>query len=336
MNFAGLDAHLAYVTVGIVDKTGAVLACRNVRPRSPTELVTLLESHAPITAVVESCPFWPWVYDTVSAAGIHVALANPHALRAIATSHRKTDQHDALLLARLLAAGQIPLAHAKAPGQREQATLLRHRMLLVRERTACVNRIHAQLHQRRLSCARAQLLRRGSAAWLRTTAWPELTPEQRRFVAGQWRRTRQLTRLLRTLDTLIAQRAAACPAARTLQTIPGIGPYRSLVLATELLPITRFARAKHLVSYAGLAPTVRSSGGRTRYGRLPRAANRFVRGVLVSAVIQHLRHAPESSLAQYYARVKPRLGWAVARVATARRLAQVVHQMLLTGEAWRG
>src|SRR2546430_5541992 len=39
---------------------------------------------------------------------------------------------------------------------------------------------------------------------------------------------------------------------RSLATIPGIGPYRSLLLAAELVPISRFPRAEHLVSYAGL------------------------------------------------------------------------------------
>lgn len=336
MNFAGLDAHLAYVTVGIVDKSGAVLAQRNVRTRVPEELVTLLQAHAPIEAVVETCPFWPWIYDLLTSAGIRVHLAHAKELRAIAASHRKTDERDAVLLGRMLATGLIPSVHPKSPDQREVATLLRHRALLVQQRTACANRIHAQLHQRRLHLGRAKLRRQTSSAWLKEVAWPQLSREQRRLIASQWRFMQILTRLVRALDRVIARHAAASPAATVLRTIPGIGPYRSLVLATELTPIRRFARPKYLVSYAGLAPLTRSSGGHIRRGAIPRGANRAVRGALVSAVVNHIRLAPESTLSAYYERLKPRVGWPIARVATARRLAHVVHRMLDTGETWRG
>jgi transposase len=172
--------------------------------------------------------------------------------------------------------------------------------------------------------------------WLRTEAWPNLSREQRRLVASQWRYIRLLTQSARGLDRVIAEHADASPAVAVLRTIPGIGPYRGLLLATELLPITRFARAKYLVSYAGLAPIVRSSGGHVHRGGIPRGANKYVRGAFVSALVSHVRHAPESSLSQYYARLKARVGWPTARIAAARKLAHIVHHLLVTGEAWRG
>ena len=61
-------------------------------------------------------------------------------------------------------------------------------------------------------------------------------------------------------------------------TIAGIGPYRSLLRAAELSPLTRFPRVEHVASYAGLAPVTRSSGGHTRHGSIPQGANRWVRG----------------------------------------------------------
>jgi transposase len=285
---------------------------------------------------VESSPFWTWLYDQLTPAGVRVHVAHAKALRAIATSHRKTDERDAMLLARMLATGLIPAVYPKPQPQREQATLLRHRGLLVRRRTECANRIHAQLHTHHLQIGRGKLLRRSGAAWLRAEAWPCLTPEQRRLVRSHWRLIRVLQQMIRHLDREIARRAAHSNAAVALQTIPGLGPYRSLTLATELMPIRRFPDAAHLVSYAGLAPRTRSSGGRTRHGAISPDANRYVRGVLVSAIPSHLRFAPASSLSQYYGRLKARVGWPVARVAAARRLTQVIYHMLATGEAWRG
>lgn len=334
--FAGLDAHVAYVQVAVVDKTGQLCLERRVRSEEPEALVTALAPFDPCDAVVETSQFWPWVYDLLTPSGVRVHVAHARELRAIATSHRKSDEGDARLLARMLAAGLIPEVYPKSPDQREVLTLLRHRDTLVRERTSLANRVHAQLHRQRLSLPRGALLRRGTRAWLRETAWPRLTREQRRLVASHLRLIRRLTRMTAELDRRIALHASQEPAAVLLETIPGVGAYRGLLLATELTPITRFATPGRLVGYAGLAPSTRSSGGRTRHGAIPRAANHAVRGALVSAIPAHVRYAPESWLSEYYQRQKARLGWPVARVAAARRLALVMHRMLATGEVWRG
>ena len=336
MYFAGLDAHLAYVTVGIVDRGGELVTMRQVSTDQPEELRTLLEAHRPIQAVVETCPFWAWIYDLLTPAGIPVQVAHAKELRAIATSHRKTDERDALLLARMLAAGLIPAIHPKSIAQREAATLLRHRELCVRQRTMHANRIHAQLHRQRLHLGRERLLRKRTAEWLRTVAWPALSREQRRFIATQWRFIQLLTQRVKPLDREIARLASHSSAAVVLQTIPGIGPYRSLLLATELLPITRFPTPAHVVSYAGLAPSERRSAARVVRGSIPADANRAVRNAFVSAIPSHVRAAPASSLSAYYARLKLRVGWPVARVAAARRLARVSYHMLKSGEVWRG
>jgi hypothetical protein len=43
------------------------------------------------------------------------------------------------------------------------------------------------------------------------------------------------------------------PAARLLPTVPGIGPYRGLLLATTLAPVSRVGTPSHFVSYVGPA-----------------------------------------------------------------------------------
>ena len=336
--FAGLDAHLRYVTVAVVTRAGVPVLERRIGVRHPERLVAALTpfhtAAAPLGAVVESCPFWAWLFDLLEPVGIQMQLAHARELRAIATSHRKTDERDAMLLARMLAAGLIPRVMPRTRDERDGLVLLRHRALLVRERTALANRIHAQLHMQRLALPHAQLLRRSGRAWLHTEAWPRLLAEQRTLIRTHLGLITILTRLVRALDRRIAARAAATPAAVLLQTVPGIGPYRGLLLATTLAPITRFPTAGHLVGYAGLAPRTRSSGGHTHHGPIPRAANHAVRGALVSAIISHVRHAPRSPVSRYYRRHKQRLGWRVARVAAARHLAHVLYAMWRHDTPW--
>src|SRR5207247_698539 len=210
---------------------------------------------------------------------------------------------DARLLARLLLSGLIPEAYPRPGDQRELLRLLRHRTTLVRSSTRLAGRIHSQLHQQRLMLSREKLLRQATRGWLRETAWPRLTAEQQAIVTTHLELIDQLTPLIQALERRIATAAGANPTAALLATIPGIGPYRSLLLAAELSPLTRFPRVEHLASDAGLAPVTRSS--------------------------------PHSPVSRAYAQLTARLGWRVSRVAAARKLLRIVYIMLRRGEAWR-
>ena len=335
MYFAGLDAHLKYVTVAVLDRLGTIVLETTVSTREPERLLAVLAPFRPLAVVVETCPFWPWLYDLLVPAGIGFHLAHAKRLRAIATAPQKNDRVDARLLARMLLSGLIPEAYPRPGDQRELLRLLRHRTTLVRYRTRLAGRIHSQLHQQRLLLPREQLLRQATRTWLRETAWPRLTPEQQAIVTTHLALIDQLTPLIQALERRIDTAAGANPTAALLATIPGIASYRSLLLAAELSPLSRFPRVEHLASYAGLAPVTRSSGGHTRHGSIPQGANRWVRGALVSAIPSHVRWAPTSPVTRAYAQLTARLGWRVARVAAARKLLRIVYIMLRRGEAWR-
>lgn len=337
MFFGGIDAHKSYLTIAVVDRAGDLL---HERARVPigdgAPLLDALEGFEPLEVVVETCPFWPWIHDTLEPTQIGFHLAHASRLEAIAKAETKSDSVDARLLARMLATGLIPEVYPKPASQREICQLVRHRVHLVRARTALTNRIHSHLHQQGLELAREKLLTGEGRRWLREEAWPWLSREQRALVDSHLELIDTLSGQIRTLDGRIRETAAEHPAACLLRTVPGIGAFRSLLLAGEITPISRFPSADHLVSYAGLAPITRSSGGKTRHGRLPQQANRWVRGALVAAIPAHMRATPESSLGVYYERQKERMAWQKARVATARKLCRVLYAMLETGEVWRG
>jgi transposase len=331
---AGIDAHTSYLQVAVVSNAGALEERRRVKVGERDRLLDLLSNYRPLEVVVETSSSWPWIRDLLVPRGIGFVLAHAKRLRYIAASSYKSDEVDAELLARMHLAGLIPSVHAKAPEQRECITLVRHRAVLVKKRTAMANQIHGQLHQVGVRMPRGRLLTRKGVRWLRQEAWRRLGVEQRCLIRTHLQLIRELQPRIKRLERRIGCVAAEMPAAVLLQMVPGIGAYRSLVIAAEVLPIERFATAAHLVSYAGLAPVTRSSGGRTRHGSLPKGANRWLRAALVRAVVTHARTVPESWLSRYYAEQKQRLGWQVARIATARRLCRAVHRMLRTGEVW--
>lgn len=337
MFFAGIDAHTRYVVVALINRMGErVVGPTRVPVHQSERLLTLLAPYRPLEAIMETSSSWPWLAEVLGGAGIHFVLAHARRLRAIAEANYKRDEIDAELLARMRLAGCIPAVYPTPGEQREWATLVRHRTALVTQRTAVVNRLHAQLHGRGLHLERGRLLTRAGWQWLRTVAWPQWSIEQRAVARSHRRILAGLRPLIRALDRRIAHVAGTIPEAQLLMTIPGIGPQRGLLVCAEALPISRFPTPGHLASYAGLVPRSKQSGVRPiQHGSLPGGANRWLRGALVRAVVSHVQFAPESWLTHYYLAQKPRLGWPVARVATARKLARAIHGMLRTRTPWR-
>jgi transposase len=333
---AGLDAHTRYVVVTVVNRAGAVvLKPTRVRVEQQQRLLTLLAPYRPLEAVMETSSSWPWLYEVLSGDGIDFVLAHARRLRAIAEANYKSDAVDAELLARMRLAGCIPAVYVTPAAQQEWATLIRHRTALVRHQTMVANRLHAQLHTRGLHLARGRLLTRAGRQWLRHEAWAQLSGEQRAVVRSHLRLLARLRPLIQTCDRRLAAVAATIPEAQLLMTIPGIGPHRALVICAEALPIRRFRTPNHLTSYAGLVPRSKQSGLRpVRHGGIPTGANRWLRAAFVRAVVSHVQHAPDSWLTQYYLEQKARIGWPVARVATARKLARAIHAMLRTETTW--
>jgi len=78
--------------VTIVSNAGVVVAGpKRISNDAPERLEALLEEHAPLEVVVEASGSWPWIYDRPHGPQIHVVLAHPKKLRAIAESNYKTD-----------------------------------------------------------------------------------------------------------------------------------------------------------------------------------------------------------------------------------------------------
>ncbi|CAN5788934.1 IS110 family transposase [soil metagenome] len=80
---------------------------------------------------------------------------------------------------------------------------------------------------------------------------------------------------------------------RALLTVPGIGPKTALLLIALTANFTRFARAKQLVSYVGLSPSVRQSGTSVRgRGRICKMGMARIRKLLYMCSWSAWRYNP--------------------------------------------
>jgi transposase len=125
--------------------------------------------------------------------------------------------------------------------------------------------------------------------------------------------------------------AAVLPAVTRLAAIPGISEDLARTIIAETgLDMTRFPTAAHLVSWAGLCPTARQSGPRTRAGKKGQGDS-WLRGALGQAAPGAAR--TQTFLGERYHRIARRRGKARAQVAVARSILVIIWHLLKDPEA---
>jgi hypothetical protein len=111
-----------------------------------------------------------------------------------------------------------------------------------------------------------------------------------------------------------------------LAEIPGVSEDLARAIIAETgLDMTRFRTAAHLVSWAGLCPSARQSGPRTRAGKKGQG-DRYLRGSLGQAAIGAARTA--TFLGERYGRIARRRGKTKAQVAVGRSILVIIWHLL--------
>jgi len=125
--------------------------------------------------------------------------------------------------------------------------------------------------------------------------------------------------------------APALNAVTRLAGIPGLSQdmARSVIAETGL-DMSRFPTAGHLVSWAGLCPSARQSGPRTRAGKKGQG-DTWLRGALGQAATNAASTA--TFLGERYWRIARRRGKAKAQVAVARSILVIIWYLLKNPEA---
>jgi transposase len=315
MQYLGIDwayrraAWCALSDGGAVVGEGAVPADEDGLARL---VVTL---GAEVTACVEMMSGAIWVRDRLARAGWRVQIAHARKVRDVAPLACKTDKVDARVLAELCRRDLVPELWVPSIEDRELRERLRRRMHLVRMRASAQNRIFGLLTQ--------WGQRRSLAALRAPDAMARLEADG---VPAVWRRSIiEALCLIDLLDERIAPLerelhplAQADPRVVLLSTIPGVGDLLGLTLASEIGDVARFASARKLIGYAGMAPSVHQSGDHARTGALSKAGSRTLRWAAVEAA-QHAWR-PSNPWHQLYRDLAARAGKNPAKAAVARKI----------------
>lgn len=304
--YLGIDLHKRSSVWVLIDAARKEIARHTVpcTPDAVTRALSLLPSDGTVSAAIEPVSGWRWYTTLLERAGIDVHVANPLKTRLIADSKLKYDTVDARTLAELLRADFLPESYKAPPDIAELRELMRERLYLVYARTSAKNRIHG-IVSRRLP---------GEAL---------TTPEYASLIDL----VKELTLLIKPVDAKVKTIASRHPVASLLMTMPTVGPVTSLTIVAEVGDFGRFSTPRHLASYAGLAPSERSSGTSTRRGHITKIGSRFLRAAIVEAAFR-VRPHHDPQLVSFLERLIPVCGKKRARVALGRKMLTIMWHMV--------
>jgi transposase len=326
MHYIGVDYHKKYSYLVVKDKEGKVER-RGTVNNSREEFLEFLQPYHSGKAVLEATRNWGLIYDWLEEILDDVALAHPLKVRAIAEAKIKTDKISADILCDLLRSNLLPEAYVPNKETREAKNALRQRMFFVRVQTMVKNRICTILdrHPEILSQAPdvSDLFGASGMAWLRQAVLPG---QDNQLLTSELELLEVLKQKISESNGIVKELARGDKRVKLLRSIPGLGPFFSVLVAKEIDDIGRFRDGKRLCAYAGLVPSTYASGGKVFHGRITKTGNKWLRWAFIEAVQPAI--SCDADLFAYYQRLKTRKDANAAKAATARRLLTIVYHVL--------
>lgn len=281
--FVGLDVHKRSVMVGAVDAQQQIV----LRPfrLSWGEFATWQQQHLHATdAVVLEATTNAWhLYDQLAPRVASVTIANPLLVKWISAASIKTDGHDTLKLARLLAAGMIPSVWVPPEPVRQLRALVSHRRRLITQRTQARNRLHSVLHRHNFTPPDGDLFAVVQRPW-----WIQLPlqPLEKLLVTQDLQLLDAVAPLIEQVEQQLCLESVKEPWAAQLPYLvqqSGLGVLTAMILVAAIGDIHRFSHASKLVGYAGLGARVHDSADTHHGGGITKQGRRDLRAAMVEA-----------------------------------------------------
>lgn len=330
-HYAGIDVSLECSSVCVVDEQGKILREAKVASE-PEALITWFRSLGRDLERIglEAGPLSQWLFAAMKAAGLAVELLETrHVRKAFEAMPVKSDRNDARGIAQLMRLGWFRPVHCKSLSAQETRSLLTARKLVQSKLRDVENSLRGILRgfglkvgktTERAFAGRIEELVSGHPH-LEVIANAPLAVRAvlRKEFAAFERQTRKMVRS----DTK----------ARLLTSVPAVGPIVALTYASAIDDPGRFKSSKQVGAHFGLTPKKHQSGETDYTGRISKIGDGSVRTALYEAAHVMLTKPLKgcSKLKSWAMRIAKRAGMSKAKVALARRLAVIMHRMLVNG-----
>lgn len=287
--FIGLDVHAKTVTAAALNADTGEIDQTTMPADNPT-VISWVKAHGDDTAVTyEAGPTGYGLARGLADEGITCTVAAPSKLLRAPGDRVKTDQRDALGLARMLSLGEITAVRVPPIDQEGLRDVSRARQRAVGDLTHARQRINAMILRHGLHYPKDVKWTQAHHDWLTRQRLEPATSQQ--ALAAELETETLLMAHVKRLDAMIAELAGdseASPIIDALMCFRGISITTGFGLAVEIGDWTRFTGAT-IGSYLGLTPSEHSSGQSRSRGAITKAGNTYARKLLIEAAWSHAR-----------------------------------------------
>ncbi len=331
--YVGFDVSKEETAFCVKNAAGMILA-RGKVATDPRTLFEALKEHClcPERIVLETGTLSGWLARELGKLGIAVDVIDARPAHAVMRlQHNKTDANDAELLAEIARTGFCRSVAVKSETAQQGRILLKARQHLMRQRRDTENTIRGLLASLGLRFPRGSA-KLGVRIREALEDHPELSPMIEPLLSA----VAALKRENKRLDAAVMARAKGDPTCCLLMTAPGVGPVTALAYVVTIGDPARFAKSRAVGAYVGLTSRRWQSGEMDYSGRISKHGDAMLRALLYEAANSLLTVVRRAHpLKDWARRIRKRTSHKKACVALARKLAVILHRMLITGEAFR-
>ncbi|MFL6835888.1 MAG: IS110 family transposase [Bradyrhizobium sp.] len=327
--YAGIDVSLEYSSVCVVDASGKIVREAKVASE-PAALIAWFGGLGVAAGRIglEAGPLSQWLYAAMREAGLAVELLETRHVRdAFKAMPVKSDRNDARGIAQLMRLGWFRPVHCKSMGAQETRSLLTARKLVQSKLRDVENSLRGIL--RGFGLKVGATTERGFAGRIRELAagHPNLETIAEALLAVH----AVLLREFNGFEKQVRRLARGDTRARLLMSTPCVGPIVALTYASAIDDPARFKSSRQVGAHFGLTPKKYQSGETDYTGRISKIGDASVRTALYEAAHIMLTKPVKgcSALKSWAMRIAKRAGMSKAKVALARRLAVIMHRMLV-------
>jgi transposase len=277
----------------------------------------------------------PWVSRLLSELGHEAIVAHARNVRLIGESRKKDDRLDARMLARLARIDPQLLSPVKHRSAKAQAdlTVIRARAGLVRARTALINTA------RGVTKSYGERLRGCNPRNVNPEKAEGLSPELQAALQPLLSAVESLSEQIREYNERIEQLAKqSYPQVALLKQVKGVGTLIAITYLLTLEDAHRFNKSRDVGCYLGLQPGRRNSGQSEPQLHISKEGDPYLRTLLVQGAHHILGpFGADSDLRRWGLKLAERggkNGKKRAVIATARKLAVLLHRLWVSGEAY--
>lgn len=330
--YVGLDVGLKQTFICVVDDSGRQIQACDVASDAQAISRALAKLKAEDALVgLETGQLSIFLSKALQAKGWKVVCMDARAVAAaLSTQVNKTDKNDARGIAHLLRCGLYREVHVKSDEACDRRILLASRRQLMTQAASLESTLRGLLKIYGVVPGPARRL--------------AFIPSVREAIKGLGMGARaglealvgsleSIRAALASLDAQVRLRAKDDPRSALLMSMPGVGPLTSSALVTVLDDAGRFTKSRSVGAYLGLTPRQYASGETQRQGRISRCGPAECRAMLFEAAhcLLHF-YKGASNLKRWGQKLAKKKGMKRAIVAVARRMAVIMHRMLVTGE----